>query len=290
MRPVIRRRIFAALCTVTMLLLSLASRVGAEQLGVTLPAPVGSTLTQGGAPNFSDSFITPFVAVESGTIVSWKAQFYGGRLVNDAAGVPAGIQLKVLRSISGTQVQVIGAGSVHDPRPALQTRFGTAYPFFLSAEAVLQFSENLPLSPGDIIGVTISADPVAGGYVYPLVGIPEGVSRIVARDVGLGGIIDLSDLFTGTFAGLAPSIEVLTVAASRTLQVDSVHGVVTDASPCPGLRDSGVYKTIRLSLFDSTATKISCASRSATLTGRTLAGNLFQGSDSVRPVGCNEGR
>jgi hypothetical protein len=140
------RRLFAVRVLFSMLVLTLccASRVGAEQLGVTLPASLSVGLTQGGPLSLAVTFVTPYVATAGGVIVSWKAQFVGGRMGNGEPGVPAGIQLKVLRRISSTQVQVVAAGTVHDPRPALQARFGTAYPFFISSDAVLQFTIVFP--------------------------------------------------------------------------------------------------------------------------------------------------
>ena len=184
-------------------------------LGVPLPGPLPAlaTLTQGGAPNFADTFLTPFVSSVSASVFDWKAQFVGGTLNNGNCGIPIGIQLKVFRAVSATQVKVVAAGAVHNPLTALQARFNTTgCPSFLigSVSSVLQFDESgLTLSPGDMIGVTIKSDPsetVSPGYFYPLAS--TATTRVVLRDVGLNGTIDLSDPFTGTLGPLTPALSV----------------------------------------------------------------------------------
>jgi hypothetical protein len=174
-----------------------------ELLGVPLPsATIDSTLTQGGPPNFADTFVTPYSTATGGVVTTWKAQFTGGffpPIGADEGGpfeggpaVPVGIQLKVFRSISPTTLQVVAAGAVHDPRPILQARFGASYPFFLDSEAVIEFSETgLTLQPGDVIGLTIMSDPLIGRYAYSLIG--SGQTPIVLRNVGVGALIDLGN-------------------------------------------------------------------------------------------------
>jgi hypothetical protein len=179
-----------------------------ETLGIPLPASGTTTITQGGPPNFADTYITPFVATQSRSIFSWKAQFDGGFLSNGGCAIPIGIQLKVLRSVPNTtQVQVINAGPVHNPLTMLQARFGGSCPSFLvdSEQAVLEFTESgLTLSPGDIVGLTIMSDPNSQGYVYPLV--TSGAStRLVLRNVAVGDSVDLADSFTATLTNEVPA-------------------------------------------------------------------------------------
>ncbi len=59
-----------------------------EVLGVLLPAPLLDTVTGGGAPNFADTWVTPFVATQPGVISSWKAQFEAGLLANGGEIAP----------------------------------------------------------------------------------------------------------------------------------------------------------------------------------------------------------
>ena len=172
-------------------------------------ASIASTITQGGAPNYADTYVTPYVATHPATIKRWKAQFTGGRLGNGRPGVPSGIQLKVLRRDSDNPnvIHVISAGTVHDPRPTLQTRFGGSYPSFATEDSAIEFGESgLDILAGDIVGVTIHSDPVAGAYFYPLVSSAD--TRIVTRDEPAGGSIDLNDSFTGTLQNLAPALQV----------------------------------------------------------------------------------
>jgi hypothetical protein len=181
----------------------------AEQLGVTLPAPLASTGTQGGPPNFADTYVTPYVATQAGVIVAWKVELVGGLMDTGLPGVPVGVQLKILRSVPGTtQVKVVAEGTVHDPRPELQSRFVASYPFFQNEDAVVQFSDYLPVEPGDIVGVTFQADPLAMGYFTHLVDSTPNDTRVVLRNVGLGGTIDLADIFTGTLENLAPALQI----------------------------------------------------------------------------------
>ena len=184
-----------------------------EVLGVSLPAPLGSTFTAGGPPNYADTYVTPYVATQNGDIATWKAQFMAGSLTA-GCGLPVGIQLKVLRAIPATtRVQVIGAGTVHDPRPTLQARFGGTCPSFRDDDegSVIEFTDSgLTVSPDDIIGLTIKSDPDVGGYLYPLV--DASFMRLVVSDVAVGDTIDLADRFTGTLPNLGPGLQVILVS------------------------------------------------------------------------------
>ncbi len=174
-------------------------------LGSLLPRPLEATITQGGAPNYADTYVTPYAATQTGTVTSWKAEFSGGLLINNAIGVPSGIQLKILRYSAPNILDVVAAGAVHDPRPILQARF-PGYPYFQEIDSVIEFTDaGLSVMPGDIIGLTIRSDPSAGSYFYPLVS-PSG-TRLVLRDAAVGGMIDLADAFTGTL-GWTPALQV----------------------------------------------------------------------------------
>lgn len=181
----------------------------AESVGTPLPATGASTITQGGPPNFADTYITPFIVTEDRAVFNWKAQFAGGRMINGGCGIAVGIQLKVLRPASdSTLVQVIAAGAVHKPLLALQAKFGGDCPWFRmgSDDAVLEFTESgLTFSPGDIVGLTIMSDPRSQGYFYPLMPT-AGDTRIVPSNVAVGESIDLADVYTGTLAAQSPAI------------------------------------------------------------------------------------
>lgn len=197
-----------------------------EVLGVSLPAAVASTQTQGGAPNNADTYATPFVATQSGTITTWKGQFVGG-LLGTGCGLPVSIQLKVLRATSATVVQVMSAGAVHDPKAILEARFGASCPSIQSGSAgsVIEFTETtgLAVSPGDIIGLTIDSDPNVDAYFYPLVSV-SGATRLVLRNVAVGDTIELSDPFTAELPNLAPALEINNVAGSLRVHIDIKPG------------------------------------------------------------------
>jgi streptogramin lyase len=182
-----------------------------------LPATTASTITQGGSPNFADTYAAPFVVTQNGIVGKWRAQFSPGSLTG-GCGIPVGIQLKLLHATSPNVLTVVAAGAVHNPLSTLQTRFGTgpgSCPSFLSdsANAVIEFTESgLSFSPGDIIGVTIQSNPTVMGYFFPLVAT-NGNTRQVLQDVVVGGAINLCDsstsgCFTATLAGSSPAIEV----------------------------------------------------------------------------------
>jgi len=204
-----KRNVGMMIVTASVVLWPLAARA-ADQLGVTIPAPLASTLTQGGAPNYADTFVTPYVATASSTILTWKTQFVGGRLDGTlVAGVPVGVQLKVFRPVPATTMLVVVAeGAVHDPRPALQSRFGASYPYFQDADSVLEFSDNLFIAAGDIVGLTYIADPAALGYFAHLVDSSPLDTRAVLSNVHTGDTVDLNDPYTGILPGVAPALEI----------------------------------------------------------------------------------
>jgi len=201
--------------------LALISSIGAipaqaqEVLGVLLPAPLLDTVTGGGAPNFADTWVTPFVATQPGVISTWKAQFEGGFLANGGPGVPAGIQIKVLRRNPSDPnlLTVVSEGAVHDPRPLILAKFG-AFVGWQTQDAVFQFNDpGLLLQAGDVIGLTIESDPAVGAYFYPFTTSNAtgpcgmGVTCVVLRNVGVGGSINLADIFTGRL-GFVPDLQV----------------------------------------------------------------------------------
>lgn len=193
------------------LLVCTASLCTGQQLGVTLPTGPTAVITQGGPPNFADTYITPFVATENRTVLAWQAQAEPGHLVTGACGILAGIQLKVLRAVPNSSLlQVVSAGAVHNTLSILQTRFGgAACPEFDSGEqAVLDFTESgLNFSAGEIVGVTIMSDPNSGGYFYPLVSVPTD-AHLVQRNVEVGSSIDLTDIYTAAMPQLSPAISI----------------------------------------------------------------------------------
>jgi hypothetical protein len=224
-------------------LISLVGMVPAqaqEVLGVLLPAPLLDTVTGGGAPNFADTWVTPFVATQPGVISTWKAQFEGGFLANGGPGVPAGIQIKVLRRNPSDPnlLTVVSEGAIHDPRPLILARFG-AFVGWQTQDAVFQFSDpGLFLQPGDIIGLTLESDPSVGAYFYPFTASSAtgpcgtGVSCLVTRNVGVGGSINLADIFTGRLP-FVPDLQVNALPTFSGLCA-LTHQVVSK----PGVADS----------------------------------------------------
>lgn len=219
------RPLKVALRVFTVASLALTSSIGTipanaqEVLGVLLPAPLADTVTGGGAPNFADTWVTPFVATRPGVISSWKAQFEAGLLANGGPGVPAGLQLKVLRAnpTNPNLLTVVSEGTVHDPRPLILARFG-GFVGWQTQDAVFQFSDpGLFLRAGDVIALSIQSNPSVGAYFYPFAASnatgPCGtdVSCIVTRNAGVGDSINLSDVFTGRL-GLAPDLQVNALA------------------------------------------------------------------------------
>src|SRR2546426_11243938 len=91
------------------------TRAGADQLGVALPIPIGSTLTQGGAPNFADTFVTPYVASRSTVIRMWRAGVIRG-LTNGGGVGAVGGGLQAFSSVAGAPD--VGAGAAGRARPA----------------------------------------------------------------------------------------------------------------------------------------------------------------------------
>jgi hypothetical protein len=226
-----------------------------EILGVPLPtAAISSNLTQGGPPDFADTFVTPYVTSSGGTVTGWKAQFLGGMFPAISAdqggpfdagpGVPVGIQLKVLRYVSPTTLQVVAVGAVHDPRPILESRFGASYPFFLTSDSAIDFTDpGVNLLPGDVIGLTIKSDPLIGRYGYPLVGMGE-TPFVVGRDVAIGRIIDVADIYTGVLP-YPPAIQVNLSPPVTAVRIDIKPGGF------PNSINIGSNGTVAVAIFGS---------------------------------------
>lgn len=180
-----------------------------ETLGTSLPAKEISTITAGGPPNFTDTYITPFAMESNRRVFSWKAQFDCGAMGNGGCAIAVGAQLKVLRPSGGsTLLHVVAEGTLHNPLAALEARFGGPCPHYLmnSDAAVLEFSEfGLAFAPGDILGLTLMSDPKSQGYFYPLLPADAGC-RMVQRNVPVGDFIDLADPYTGRLAGMTPAV------------------------------------------------------------------------------------
>ena len=187
---------FRHLVNVVALSMFFSCLMAAQQIGVLTP------LYSSFGPQGTSTFITPYVASQSLTITKWKANFPGGT-INGLAAPPSGVQLKVFRPISPTQLQVVNVGLLHDPSSTLLAMPG--YPFIATDTGIVEFTEsNLALVPGDIIGLTITPDPGVGFYYYTLVRGAD--SRIVLHEVGLGGTVDLNDPYTGVLPGDVPAM------------------------------------------------------------------------------------
>lgn len=198
-------RIIAATCC----LVVAAAVAPAQDIGIL--TPTYSTF----GPQGTATFITPFVASQPGVVTSWKGNF-PDLLFNGVPAVPAGIQLKVFRSVPLTnQVQVVAVGQLHDPRNAVQSIPG--YPNFATDAGIVEFAEsNVNLETGDIIGLTITPDAAITQYFYTLVSTND--SRGVLHDVAAGDTVDLSDPFAFTLPAEAPAILVST-ALNVTLDI-----------------------------------------------------------------------
>jgi hypothetical protein len=254
-----------------------------ETLGPSLPAPRSAGITQGGPPNFADTYVTPYVASSAGVVSSWKAEFDGGSFPVDppfgsGPGVPVGIQLKIFRHVSPTLLQVVGAGAVHDPRPILEARL-PGYPFFLTSDSVIEFSDpGLTVLPGDVIGLTLKSDPFIGRYGYPLVGSAD--TPIVLRDVPLGGTIDLSDIFVGHLQW-PPAVQVSLTPPVKSVRIDIKPGSL------PNSINLGSNGTVAVAIFSGTSfdattvdpLSVTLAGASVALKGRGTAMSSFQDVD-----------
>ena len=189
--------------------LSTLSKNSSEILGTPLPAQEASTITQGGPPNFADTYITPLLLKSDRRVFSWKAQFDCGQMANGGCAIAVGAQLKVLRPVAGSSLlRVVAEGAAHNPLAEFQSRFGGACPWFPanSNDAVLEFTEaGLAFSAGDMVGLTLMSDPNSQGYFYPLLPATSA-TRLVLRNAPVGDSIDLSDPYTATLAALTPAV------------------------------------------------------------------------------------
>ncbi len=180
----------------------------AQQIGVFTP-----TFSTYG-PQGTVTFITPYVATQPGAVTTWKGNFTTSPF-NGLPAVPAGIQLKIFRQISPTQVQVVSVGQLHDPRSAVQAI--PLYPNFATDAGIVEFAEsNVSLLAGDIVGLTLVPDPAVTLLDYTLVSGSD--TRVVLHDVVSGDTVDLSDPFTGTLPGEVPAI-LINTALNVTIDV-----------------------------------------------------------------------
>ena len=72
-----------------------------------------------------------------------------------------------------------------------------------------------------MIGLTFKSDPLIGRYVYPLIGSSD--TRLVSRDVPVGGTIDLADIFTGSLQW-APAVQVSVGPTVEVVDIDLKPG------------------------------------------------------------------
>lgn len=243
---VITTTICTSLCIQT--LTSVPESIQSQSLGVHLPTPFATSggnitglLTAGGGPNFADTWIMPYHITLPGNITSWKAQFRSIFLTTSSTipSTPTLVQIKVLRQTGPSTLTVVEVGPGHDPRPVLQSRL-PEYPLGLTESYVIQYFTDtlLTVLPGDLIGVTIDANPLVAGYTYPLVN-STGTGRIVGQNVTLGGTINLASPFTGTFPGQAPALEVLIQPSPASLDT-SGDGIADAVKLSPEMQALGV--------------------------------------------------
>lgn len=235
---------------------SINAGMSTETLGTPLPAQEISTITAGGPPNLTDTYITPFAMESNRRVFSWKAQFDCGSMGNGGCAIAVGAQLKVLRRSPGsTLLHVVAEGTLHNPLAALEAKFGGPCPHYEmnSKEAVLEFSEfGLAFSPGDILGLTLMSDPKSQGYFYPLLAADAGC-RMVQRNAPVGDFIDLADPYTGRLDGMTPAVMLnLGIAVVIDIQPGTHNNVVRPQSqeliPVAILSDA---------LFDATTIDVS---------------------------------
>lgn len=209
--------------TNTCVLLSIGATADPESiqsqlLGAQLPTPLASVSPPGNITiNFSGgsptqpsvTFITPYTVTLPGTITTWKVQFMPGLSGGGSPVVPAGVQLKVLRGspTAGSLLTVVAVGTLHDPRKTIQARV-SGYPFFQTNQSVIEFfaDTGIPVLPGDLIGITLTAPPqlpgapfpFTGFFAYPGVTTTPFPARVVSADVQVNVTIDLNSPFTGS--------------------------------------------------------------------------------------------
>jgi hypothetical protein len=221
----------------------------AQTIGVL--TPLHSTITQGGYPNYADTYVTPYVFTTSGSVLRWKGNFPPGYFSDPQIdpGVPASIQLKVFRKDPDGNFIAISAGQSHDPRPPLQSLF-PGYPIFLTDTGIVEFTElSVSFEAGDYLGLTIRSDPQIGAYFYTLVAGSN--TRIVLRDVPLAGVIEAADPFTGTLFGEVPAVQI--TSAEVIVNIDIKPGSYPNAI---NLGSAGVVPVAILSSPDFDATTI----------------------------------
>jgi hypothetical protein len=209
-----------------------------QSLGTRLPSrlsslngTIASTLNSGGAPNYADTWVLPYAITLPGNLTGWKAQFSG-------ANTPVGLQIKILRRVSPSNLTVVEAGPIHNPAPVLFSRL-PGYPIgFTTEETVIPIYTDslLTVKPGDLIGLTIKADPALGSYDYAMVNTTG--THYVTRNVPLNGTIDLLDPGTGTFFQ-APALE-LTIQPSPPKLDTAGDGIPDFVALSPEMQSLGV--------------------------------------------------
>ncbi len=182
-------------------------------LGTHLPVTVNTWWCCGAAATTFIHYEIPF----DGVITSWATEFTD---VLDAAGnyrMITGVQLRVFRPVSptATNVTVTKAGTLHDPAPILQQRFGASYPAaVMPVDSAIEWFDRLSVEKGDWVGVAVWSGP--NGFDYPCFG--TAITKSIARDVALGETIDFA---TERYLGIElPPEPVLQVNVASALHVD----------------------------------------------------------------------
>ncbi len=203
--------------------------IQSQLLGPQLPTPLASVFPagnitvniSGGSPTQPDlTFITPFSVTLPGSISAWKVQFTGGLSggTNPRPVDPVGIQIVVFRKTSGTTLTAVASGPVHNSRDILQSRIA-GYPFYQTNQSVTEFffDPEIPVLPGDLIGITYSADPLTGFFTIPGVTTTPLAAHTFGGNATIGATINLNSTGPVQSSGFppfcpcwSPAIQVLT--------------------------------------------------------------------------------
>jgi hypothetical protein len=190
--------------------------IQSQLLGPQLPTPLASVFPagnitvniSGGSPTqLNETFITPFFVTLPGSISAWKVQFTGGLSggTNPGPVDPVGIQIVVFRKTSGTALTAVGAGPVHNSRAILQSRIA-GYPFYQTNQSVTGFffDPEIPVLPGDLIGITYSADPLTGFFTIPGVTTTPLAAHTFGGNATIGATISLNSTGPVQSSGFPP--------------------------------------------------------------------------------------
>ena len=139
------------------------------------------------------------------------------------------------------------------------------YPFFLTAASAIEVTDpGLALLPGDVIGLTIASDPRDRTLCVSLDRDRNDAAEL--RDVPIGGIVDLGDIFTGALPW-PPAIEANLEPLVEEVRIDIKPG------GSPNSINLGSNGTVAVAIFGNSSFDATTVDPlSPALAGATVAG------------------